>query len=556
MSVAKLYSKRKVCFVIFVSITIFVALIGSVNYWVLPTLFNRFVRIPCYTKSGIILSSKKIFYRPGRGLLLQGVELIQVRKDCYSRIRVRELEVRFKVMNFIRKRWVVDHFFIRDANVYFKKRNHKIFRIFIPELKGEVKRLAEMKSPLWGWSGELLIEKFRMDFPRLMLDRSILKFGQDKLSAENAVFIYQDQPVYLNLNASFQEHKFQVDFRIKYLQMNLLGSFNKKGGSAALISKQSCVISEIKFAEVGFKLSELFLQGHVGFVDLISMGSLFTDRLSNVIRSGSELFIDAGYGNTSGGWGNLKLDRLDIESFVLSDLLIKLRGAKDLLLVEKYTLKCCEGVLSGSGWGVLNSPLVYGGMISLDGLNLAYINQSKSKTSESVEGLLGGEVSFYSKGNSIDDLKAGGTLKIVNGKLWKVDLLKGILDVFQKVLPSLGNIQLTSGSARLLVCSGMLWAQEIRLVSSVVILVAEGKMGLRKKDLDLLVSLTLKPAGLNDKTFLSKLISGSLMVAGQQVWRARVEGDLNHPEVTPLFLSVFKPIKDLLKAPFKVFKRK
>jgi hypothetical protein len=131
-----------------------------------------------------------------------------------------------------------------------------------------------------------------------------------------------------------------------------------------------------------------------------------------------------------------------------------------------------------------------------------------------------------------------------------------VLKAFDVVFPNLGKIRFTSGYAHFLIRTGNLFVEELKLMNSIASVVFEGKMGLRKKDLDLDVKFSVSPLGLKEKTFVSKLISGGVMMVGEQIWKAKITGTLKKPVATAEFLSIFQPVKDLLKFPLSPFQNK
>ncbi len=221
---------------------------------------------------------------------------------------------------------------------------------------------------------------------------------------------------------------------------------------------------------------------------------------------------------------NLTSPSLSIYDLALDDLRIKLNQKNRALLVEPISAKAYDGALNAN----LTSNLKLDTPVFITKLNLSDVDIAKLKMhtklkEKDISGLLNLEANLYFTQKGLDSLRGVGYISIKDGKLWQLNLFKGLGEFL--FLPAYEKIVFKNAEADFIIQDKNILTQNAFLGSDSLNLLCRGKLGF-EGNLDFTLSSEINPKLMKDSPDLRKFTSAIL---GNLI-TVNVSGTLKKPE--------------------------
>ncbi|MBI1871139.1 MAG: hypothetical protein HYS07_08105 [Chlamydiae bacterium] len=527
------------------------------NLLFLPLIFEKFLKIPLSKKQGWTLSYKDIHFNLFHGFIARNIQGLKAVKKGLILARIDSLHVSFNFSSFFHGQWAVKSFALGPGKIQWLTQGNDVKEFRFKNIHGGKTEKTESVTGLWGIA-HVEIDSLHSDKLSLQIEKIQVKLEDQEMVASSEDTLFRGESFTWKLNVDKKGKNFYAEGELSGLGLKFIGTFKNQAFNFLMLSDRegskdslpTRVLSRVIFNQG--KPEAAWIKGTINREDLASIVKVMR-RKGAPIQFKSAMDID-GEWREGRGQMHLKMPSLEVRSFPLQNLVLNLGIKKSLLWVERFDFESCEGKFLGGGWNDFSAPNPYGGKMILEDLDLRSFTQAVLK--EGLEGKVHGSIHFFSPQGSRDSLRAVGILKVDEGNLWKMNLMQGVLKVFEIIFPGLGDVRFSSCIANFFVTDGKMIVDDLTMTSSVVVIKMTGEIGLKEKDLNLHVVFSLKPAGLKDKTFLSKVVTAGLIVTGSQVWKAEIRGTLEHPVATPVFFPLIRPVTDLFTNPFKQFKKK
>ena len=557
-----------------ISFVLVTAVLGSAmliafNLWILPALFQKYVQDELSKKFGLSLTYGRISFDPWRGILLENLSLQKKGKEELLLHRAKAVEVDLALTSLLKGSVIIDHFKIGEGEGLYVKEGFEWRPFFYKNLYGSLGRGPSRTLGLGGWLGDLSIEDLSFGERDLLIPKIQCTMTERDFRIRDAKIFWRGLP--FELNALMNPAKKTLSLVCKMSGWGFLLVLYDPGKiQIGLFSSQTRLLSVTDLSRA-LRKSKSFFQGVLDFNDFSEMMDLWSSWKNKILFKSPVELKGQSIGLESGNLlcivpliairqpTDKNISRL--RSLDLDQVKLDLDFYRHQFLIKTFEAKSCNGFIQTRGL----IDLVFGayeGQLSIQVVHLGCLGPILFPKGKGHRGFLSGSAEYLGSfgrnrhEDPLENFEVQGGLEVRKGHLGKIQLFKTVLSVFEPILPKLGKIRFKSGYARFFIRTGNLFVDELKLMSSIASVVYKGKMGLRKKDLDLDVHFSVRPLGLNDKTFLSKLISGGFSMAGEQIWKAKITGTLKKPVATPLYFSVLQPVKDILEIPFQLFQKK
>jgi hypothetical protein len=540
------------------------------NLWILPPLFQKYAQDELSNNLGFNLTYEKIAFDPRYGVVLKNFSLQKKFKKGILLHKAESAKVDLDLLSLVKGRLIIEQFKIsRGKGQYIEKGKSPILFSF-ENFYGSLRHVRLQTVGLGGWLGSLCFEDLFIN-KNVLIGKIQCAIAEREIRIEDVEMFLQGHPVRLNVLIELENRK--MNLACKLSESGFLLATNIAGRiEAGLFSRQTKLLFVTDPSRT-FRKSQTFFQGVLELNDFSEMMDLWGSWKRKVLFKSPIELEGQSIGLESGKFlctvpliairqsPDRNLSRL--RTLDLDQVKLDLDFYRHQFLINTLEAKSCNGFIQAKGLLDLIFG-VYEGQLSLRSINMSCLGPFLFSKGKEHRGILSGSIESRGLVNAgqdkpIDFLKsfwAEGNLEIEKGNLGKIQLLKNVLRVFGPIFPNLGKIKFKSGYANFFISSGNLFVKELKMMSSVVRIECNGKMGLEKKDLDLDLHFTVSPLGLKEKTLLSKIISGGLIKAEEQLWKAKISGTLKKPEITPLYFSVLQPVKEVLRIPFRPFQKK
>lgn len=535
------------------------------HLWIFPAIFDSFLKTELSLKRHLSVQYETVSLSFDQGLVIKNLNIQKSFRKELLVLNLKEIQIKVDFLHWLRSReWLIDLPVISQGQLRYERRGILRGDLHFDLLSGFLRK-ASTGQGFKGWQGALEMNELSSRADPIRAKRLNIHLGCDGMRWRTRDFFWKNYPI-----------KFEGVIGSLLLKPKIFGEFSGQEGHLffSLENKFLCaqlfsgsdlsghhgtkVLLKADFQH-GFCQPLIWMNGTVKPSDLQALGFwnnpvLEKAKLSRINFRCEWIGLDfLRFGNR--GWGefDLKTPAVTLRSFLFQDLKLKLCFEQGQFFLKHFHCKAYEGRIQGKGW--LSSRQFYGGDMTFQGIRLDLLSPLFLRGGQRLEGQMRGKINLVGTGFEKDQFKAEGLFNVDQGNLWKIDLMKKVLKAFKAVFPSLGSVRFTSCKAHFFVGAGILHLDEFKMLSSVMVMKIKGTLNLLQKSLNFHLMLSLKPGGLKDKTFLSKVITSGLMVSGQQVWQIKIGGTFENPEVTPLFLSIFDPVKELIKSPLRLFKK-
>lgn len=530
----------------------------SVNNWILPHLFQKFAKEYLWGNLSMDVSCGGFYYSLERGLVVRELVLERQRPGQKLFFSIQQLQFKISWKKLFRRQIYIRDFKLSNVQYSFEKEGAKPFTVDLKEMRGSLKHEKKRNVGLKGWRGKIEVESLKLPNSFLEFKSASLLIEDDVLKMVFGTFARRDRT--LRFQGKFLLEKGFVkwgDLRMSDRGCSLFAMYNGQGVNLALFGRKTVLMGYWDLSR-GFKKGAMHFKGPVApaEIDLILEDLLKFSK--NKIYWRNKVFLDGIWYGRGAGQFSLWTDKAQYHFMPLRYVKLDLGFDRKGLLFKSLRAKSCFGFLSGWGWKGLPQKKDFGVTAVLERADLQCLSRVLFSKDQRVDGSIEGSTNFMCRfplGSDVtkpswDMMKLAGDFRVYDGNLWNIRVMSGILGIFEKMFPGLGNIQFTSGSVNYWMEGGMLYVDQLRLVSSVLVMEGSGKMNLLNQKIDGHMAVSLNLTGPKDKTLVSKIISTGLMTVGEQLWKVKIRGTMKNPEFEPEFLSVLEPVKDLLKAIF------
>ena len=282
-------------------------------------------------------------------------------------------------------------------------------------------------------------------------------------------------------------------------------------------------------------------------------GDIFFRDVVADMGFGSRTLTGSIRGAASGAAEGLKLDAdIDLQSILVGrQKVTDLRGKliksprSSVIHVDDLQAKAYGGRLSGIGRIELGDPLRYGLRLSVEDIDLQKLfkdSLADPNAKVEMEGLLSGNVQLVGTGRGSVDRQAMGKLKIYKGKLYKLPVILGFLQVITLSLP--GDSAFTDGELSYTLRGDDVTFQEIYLRGTGMSIVGSGKLDLKAEALSL--NFIAGPANkLPRLSSLDELVEN----IAREMMEIRITGSLSKPKTETVQLRSLNEVVRRLLSP-------
>lgn len=525
------------------------------NLWILPSLFKNYVQDDLSRNFQLNLSYKSISYDPMRGIIFKDLSLEKRGKGGSFLVKAGSTQIDVAFSSLIKRSLVIKNFRISECQGYHAENEKKPVLFSLKDVYGSLHQERIKTVGIGGWLGSFVLEDLSFDQKNLSIEKARCSVFEREGVLQDVKIFWLGYPLQFEGLIDLEKQKMDAVLKLSNSSF-LFAHYESKKIQTALLSNQTKLLS-VTDLKSDIQKPFTWFHGFLNFKDFSPMVKPIEKKVSfksPVKLAGWLVGLDFG--------GILfNLDSILIHSLNLEQIRLRLDFYRHRFLMRFFEAKSCDGFLKANGW-VDSVSGAYKGWFSFGRLNLNCLRRVLFPKGDRLRGILSGDLTFLGLGNfgknkTIDPVKnieAEGNLEIQEGTLWKIQVMKGVLKIFEPI-SNLGKIRVESGTAHYFIRSGDLFIQDLKMMSPTLMMKFTGKMDLKDKNLDIDLHASVKPLGLKDKTFLSKLISGGLMMAGDQIWKAKISGTLKKPVITPLFFSALQPVKNLLEKPFQSLKK-
>jgi hypothetical protein len=543
---------------------IMVCLVGTIlgfillivfNLWILPLLFQKYIQEDLSRKYTLNLSCSKISYDPVYGIILKGLSLQRELSTEALRIEIESAQIDIAFLSLIQRSFIIKSFKLDKSRIFFTDEKKKPILFSLKKAYGSLHQEQVRTKGLKGWLGGFDLEDLSFLQNSLSIERAQCVISEKRMTVQGAKIFWHTHPI--GFEGVFDLLEKKVDGVFKFYDANLFAHFEFGKLYIGLFSNQTKLFSVMDLSHK-FQKPVTRFYGFLNFEDFLPL----MRRLEKKVSFALPLKLSGWLVGFDFGEFFLSLDSFSVGPLFLEKALLKAGFYQNQFLAKFFEAKSCKGFLNANGWVHLISG-AYTGSFNFGQLNLNCLSPVLFPKGIKHKGIVSGDLTFLGLGNfgenkvidPVKNIDAEGHLEVRKGDLGKIRIMKGVLKVF-KPISNLSKIRLKSGTAHYYVRYGDLLVQELKMMSPTLMMECNGKMGLEEKNLDLDLHASVRPFGLKDKTFLARLLSGGLTMAGDQIWKAKISGTFKKPVITPTVLPVLQPVKDVLRIPFRPFQKK
>jgi hypothetical protein len=498
------------------------------------------------------------YYSLERGLVVRELVLEKERPDQKLYLSIQQLQFKISWKKLFGRQLYIRDFKLSDVHYLVEKQGKKPFIVDLKEMGGTLKHDKRKDVGFKGWRGKLEVEGLRLPNSFLEFKHASLLIEDDVLKIIYGNFFRRERT--LRFQGKFLLEKGSVkwgDLRMSDENCSLFATYTGQGFNLALFGRKTLLMGYWDLSR-GFKKGAMHFKGPVAPAEINLILEDLLKFSKNKIYWKNKVFLDGIWFGRGAGQFSLWTDKAQYHFMPLRYVKLDLGFDKKGLLFKSLRAKTCLGFLSGWGWKGLPQKKDFAVSAVLERADLQCLSRVLFAKDQRVSGSIEGSTNFicrFPAGSDVtkpawDMMKLAGEFHVYDGNLWNIRVMSGILGIIEKVFPGLGNIQFTSGSVNYWMEGGTLYIDQLRLVSSVLVMEGEGKMNLLNQKIDGHMAVSLNLMGPKDKTLLSKILSSGLMVVGEQIWKVKIRGTMKNPEFESEFLSVLEPVKDLFKGIF------
>ena len=261
-----------------------------------------------------------------------------------------------------------------------------------------------------------------------------VEFTQKKSSAKGISFIYQDMPYSLDFIAEdFTSPK--ISFDLSSQELSLQSAFKVDKTKVSVDSLSAKYLNSSLKAKGSFDTanSNLNLVGSflLNLEDLSKPLDKFKEQLQKINPKGkidSVFKINGDIKDIKGAFVDFKFSSpvcsfYGLKAQNISGHYKQANGVADIL---PLTFDFYEGKVSiVSSLNLKLENLPYAFTLSLEGVKIESLKNDTEAKNKDISGLLNGEIKLNGPSNDLSKLHGSGSLDIVKGKLWELDLFKG-----------------------------------------------------------------------------------------------------------------------------------
>ncbi|MFA5090795.1 MAG: AsmA-like C-terminal region-containing protein [Candidatus Omnitrophota bacterium] len=245
--------------------------------------------------------------------------------------------------------------------------------------------------------------------------------------------------------------------------------------------------------------------------------------------------------NLENSKGNFSLYNLKF-----SDLYFILSQKDGLLSISQFSASGYSGILKAGFAANLNAATPpYTVKLELSALDLAKLKPDL-KIKEDIAGIL--EIRVDSTGNfkGTEQIKGRGYLTVKDGRLWKLNLFKGIGELL--FLPVYEKIVFSQATADFDIQDNFIQTDNLKLTSDMMALDCKGKLGFNG-ELDFTVYTQVNKELIRDSSDMRKFATAVLGQLGSAL-TIRITGTIQKPsyKVIPVAMDIIKSIKDFISS--------
>jgi len=509
-----------------------------------------------------------ISYIPLRGFCLMGVSIYKsdLRKQKIATIS--HIFVQFPFMKYFLKKTFSPTFTVYDF---------KAGDILANGIAGmEVKTDIEAESPEDAlkilksvWFNNLSVKS-----PALLLGNvnGIVNVSPSSIKSTDINFTFNGEPCKLNFTIDNPLEQLSSEASISSSKINLISKIKKQNDIYKIEKLEGSVFgSKIdfvgEFGNVSPFILSLYGQANVDSANIANFTSpAIKDRLANLSPEGllTNSVYFRGQMQDPPAWElgiKSSARRLKVGDVILNDLRIDTRienGVVNIPLISAYLYK---GVLSGSAkFDLRDKNIPYEINCKLSDMEFSSVLEHTDLKGKGVKGTLYTQVSVEGFATDINTMKGPGKIVVTNAELGPMPLLTPLLGhiygYFQHVFPELKKVNITGGSADILIANRRLSTDNLTLTGDAIGIYAKGYIDFDKNlafDVENKI-MALEKSG--DGNGWQTNIQSLIVQFGKMISKARLTGTLKDPKWKFEYFggvnNIFKGgVKDLIKDIFE-----
>jgi len=424
---------------------------------------------------------------------------------------------------------------------------------FVGNLSGEIK-----KDTLLKYGGYVVLSGTTCNFkflPEAIKDLNVrMDFSRDNITWKNAsgfyrgikftsegsitdfarpfiVTVLKSDNLNVETNLTILTHEIKINSLIaKYLDSTLEAS-----GAVKIEDKNNPLLNITSSAELELKnLIPLFPENPKKIIHIINPHGLV--KITATVKGKAKDYKD---------WQSditLSSPEVSLYGIILNNLTSNITQNKHLLKTEASSY-LYGGTLNLQAELNLNEEIpTYTSKVSLNNIDLSLLKNSFPRLkSKDYSGILNGSLYLNGRGAEKKSLKGTGSLSIIEGKLWELNLLKGLGNLI--FIPTFQNIVFSEGSASFVVKNGVISTEDLILHSENLHLEGKGTLDL-DGEVNLLVNATMNEGLLKRADDIRKITTAIFGGPGLSI---EISGNIKKPKYTikPVVIDPLKSLKNI-----------
>lgn len=406
------------------------------------------------------------------------------------------------------------------------------------ELKDAQLQAAVLKEPLKNINGKI-------DLTTDTLSWSNLSFNYLNMAYKTVGKLANFKAPQLNFTLNSQNLDLTSDIKIKnsLTRINALtgkyldSKFNVKGDIDTHDSGNPLLDM---YAEVNLKPEDAF-----GFLSPALTENLKKIKLAGILNIKGAL---KGKVRDYKGW-ELSLtataDTFSVYNLKLAELSFDAAQKNGVLKIAPLTASAYLGLINLNLISDLKTSVPeYALKFDASGINLAQLKSDTGLKSQDIAGTLNLTADLKGNFNDVASLKGKGAVSVKDGKLWQLNLFKGLGELF--LLSDYKNIVFSDAAADFVVADKYISTDNLKLASDEMKLDCQGKLGFDGA-LDFTIYTEVNKKLIRDSSDIRKFTAAILGGLGEAM-TVKVSGTIQEPKykIIPVAVDLIKNLKDFL----------
>jgi len=395
-----------------------------------------------------------------------------------------------------------------------------------------------LKEPLKNISGRINLNPEGLDWQNLSFNyRNIIYQSSGTLSD------FKEPKISFNLNSSDLNLKSDLKIKDKIAKISTL--------NGKYLNSLFDIKGEINFQQLHEPIFDLNTKINLNLVDTFGF---LPEKIAQNLRKAKLNGILNLVGSLNGKGNNFKdwqmsflvnADLISLYELKLRNFSFNLQEKDGLLNINRLNSSFYEGIINIEFLSDLKPEIpTYLIKFNLENIDLAKLKLDTAFKDKDISGILNIQANLEGNFKELSSLKGLGNLSIKEGKLWELNLFRGLAELF--LLPDYERIIFNQAVGDFIVENNYLATDNIRLESPQLILDWTGKLGF-DGSLDFTIYSKANKEIIRESADLRKFITAVIGELSQAI-AIKLTGTLDKPKfkVIPLPLEIIKTIKDFL----------